>query len=468
MPFVDESFGNVMFTVAFFIPTYKEGHLLNSLKQFFQFEQRNTNFRQESIAGMTTFLSLAYILIVNPDILSAAGMDRGAVFTATALTIIFGTLMIGLLANYPIGIAPSMGLNAFFTFSVVKNMGVAWETALFGVFIAAVLFTILSLLKIREKIINSIPQDLKHAVAAGIGFFIAFIGLQKTGLVASNPDTFVSLGSITTPTTLLSVFTLIVTIVLLISGYKGAIFYGIILATIVGMVTGQITPPASIVGGVPSLEPTFGVVLEPFIDMELLLSLFTSGEFYAVVFTFLFVAFFDTAGTLIAIASQAGLMKNNQIPNAGRALVSDSTASMVGAVLGTSTTASMVESSAGISAGGRTGFTSVVMSGFFALALFFEPLLTIVPSNVTAPALIIVGAMMATDMKQINWNSLEIAIPAFVTILMMPLTYSVANGIALGFLLYPITLVAAKKPKDIHPIMYALFFVFLLYFILQG
>lgn len=433
---------------------------MNRIQEFFQFKERDTNFKQETIAGMTTFLALAYILIVNPAILSQAGMDKGAVFTATALTIILGTLMIGLIANYPIGIAPSMGLNSFFTFAVVNTMGVPWETAITGVFIAAILFTILSLLKIREKIINAIPQNLKHAVSAGIGFFIAFIGLKNSSLIVSNPETIVAFGDLTDASTLLAVFGFIITIIMLSYGWKGAIFYGILITTVVGLLTGMIAKPDAIVGGIPSLEPTLGVALQPEN-----LAYAVSPTVLPVIFTFLFVAFFDTAGTLIAIASQAGLMKDNKVPNAGRALLSDSTASMVGAALGTSTTASMVESSAGIGAGGRTGFTAVIMSLCFAIAIFFEPVLSIVPITLTAPALIIVGAMMASEAKAIDWTRIEIAIPSFITILMMPLTSSVATGIALGFILYPITMIASKQHKDMHPMMYVLFVLFIPYLI---
>ncbi|MFC0522082.1 NCS2 family permease [Pontibacillus salicampi] len=429
------------------------------MSQYFQFHERNTNFKQETIAGMTTFLALAYILVVNPTVLSEAGMDKGAVFTATALTIIFGTLMIGIFANYPIGIAPSMGLNAFFTYGVVQSLGVEWEVALTGVFIAAILFMILSLLKIREKIINAIPQDLKHAVAGGIGFFIAFIGLRNAGLVTQSDATIVQLGTLTAPSTMLAIFAFIITILMLVYGWGGAIFYGIILATVVGILFGIIQPPEQNVGSIPSLEPTFMVAVQP----EYLTQAF-SPEILPVIFTFLFVAFFDTAGTLIAIASQAGLVRDNKVPNAGRALLSDSTASTVGALLGTSTTASMVESSAGIGAGGRTGFSSVIMSVFFGLAIFFSPILEIIPTSVTAPALIIVGSMMATEVKQINWERMDIAIPSFITIIMMPLTYSVATGIALGFILYPLTMLAAKRKKEIHPLMYVMFLLFIVYF----
>jgi AGZA family xanthine/uracil permease-like MFS transporter len=425
---------------------------------YFQFDLRGTTYKQETIAGFTTFLSMAYILIVNPIILSEAGMERGAVFTATALSAIIGSLLIGLLANYPIGIAPSMGLNSFFTFSVCIGMGIPWQTALTGVFVSGILFVILSLLKIREKIINVIPKDLKHAIAAGIGFFIAFIGLKNAGLIIGNEATFVSIGDLKSTTTLLAVFCFVLTVVLIVRGVKGAIFYGMVISTIIGMLVGIIDKPTSVIGRIPSLEPTFG---EVFLHLDQILT----PQMLAVIFTFLFVAFFDTAGALIAIASQAGLMKNNEIPNAGKALLADSASTVVGAVLGTSTTASMIESSSGIAAGGRTGFTSIIISGCFAIALFFSPLLSVVTAEVTSPALIIVGALMAMEVKHIDWSKLEIVIPAFVTILMMPLTFSVATGIALGFILYPLTMLALKKPNEVHPIMYALSIAFMGYFV---
>jgi adenine/guanine/hypoxanthine permease len=428
------------------------------MKNYFQFTERNTSFKQESVAGITTFLSMAYILVVNPVILSQTGMDKGAVFTATALSAIIGSLLIGLMANYPIGIAPSMGINAFFTFTVCIGMKIPWETALAGVFIAGVLFMILSLLKIREKIINVIPQDLKHAIAGGIGFFVAFIGLKNAGIVTGNEATFVAIGNLKSGPTLLAVVGFIITIILLNRGVKGGIFYGMVISTILGMVFKVIKTPEAIIGKIPSLDPTFGVVFSHLDDIF-------SPKVLAVIFTFLFVAFFDTAGALIAIASQAGLMKNNQIPNAGKALLADSMGAVVGSILGTSTTASFVESTAGIGVGGRTGFTSIVISACFTISLFFSPVLSIVTPEVTAPALIIVGAMMATEISKINWNNFAMVIPSFVTIIMMPLTFSVATGIALGFILYPICMIAMKKTREIHPIMYVLCVTFIGYFV---
>lgn len=428
------------------------------MKNFFQFTERNTSYKQETLAGITTFLSIAYILVVNPLILNQAGMERGAVFTATALTAIIGTLLIGLLANYPVAIAPSMGLNSFFTFSVCINMGIKWEIALTAVFIAGIIFMLLSLMKIREKIINAIPEDLKHAIASGIGFFIAFIGFKNAGIIVSNPDTFVSIGDLTSPTTALAVIGLLVTIFMLVRGMNGGIFYGMVITTIIGMLLGLIKWPSSIVGTIPSLKPTFGVV---FMNLH---EIFTP-DVLAVIFTFLFVAFFDTAGALIALTSQAGIMKNNEIPKIGRALLADSSAGAIGAIFGTSTPATSVESSSGIAVGGRTGFTSIIIALCFGIALFFSPILSVITTEVTAPALIIVGALMAMDIKNIHWDKLEVVIPAFLTIIMMPLTSSVAYGLAFGFIIYPLALVAQKRYKEVHPIMYVLCLLFILYFI---
>ncbi|MEI3607213.1 NCS2 family permease [Pseudogracilibacillus sp. SE30717A] len=428
------------------------------MKNFFNFTERNTTYKKEIFAGITTFLSISYILVVNPLILSEAGMDKGAVFTATALTSILGSLLIGLLANFPIAIAPSMGLNSFFAFSVCLGMGIEWQVALTGVFIASVLFMMLSLMKIREKIINAIPEDLKHAIAGGIGFFIAFIGLKNAGIIISNEDTFVTIGNVTSPMTALALFGLVITIFMLVYGINGGIFYGMVVTAIVGMMFGLISTPTSIIGKIPSLAPTFGVV---FTNLH---EVFTP-ELLAVIFTFLFVAFFDTAGALIALTSQAGIMKNNKIPNAGRALLADSSAGVIGSILGTSTPATSVESSAGIALGGKTGFTSVVIAFCFTIALFFSPILTVITTEVTAPALIVVGALMAMQISRINWSKLEIVIPSFITIIMMPMSSSVATGIAFGFILYPITLVAQKRYKEVHPIMYVLSLLFVLYFV---
>lgn len=428
------------------------------MKRYFNFQELNTNYRQESVAGLTTFLAMAYILFVNTSILSATGMDEGAVFVATGLASALGCLVMGIWAKYPVALAPGMGINAFFAFTVVLGMGIPWQTALAGTFISGVIFFILTLTKIRETIINSIPEQLKLAVAAGIGLFIAFIGFQNAGIVqeAIPGTTIVALGNITAPTTLLAIFGLVVTAFFMIRGFKGAIFYGMIVTSIAGIIFNLIELPTGIVAPIPSLEPTFGVLFSH------IGNLFTP-EMLVVIFTLLFVDFFDTAGTLLAVARQAGLLKDGKLPRAGKALSADSVATMVGAVLGTSTTTSYVESSAGVAAGGRSGFTSVVTAGFFIVALFFSPLLSVVTPQVTAPALIIVGVLMASSLAGIKWSEFENAIPAFLTVVTMPLTYSISTGIALGFIVYPLMMVFKGKYKEVHPIMYAMFVVFVAY-----
>ncbi|GAE26637.1 xanthine/uracil/thiamine/ascorbate permease family protein [Halalkalibacter wakoensis JCM 9140] len=429
------------------------------MDRYFGFKEHGTTYRKETIAGLTTFLSMAYILFVNPMILADAGMDVGAVFTATALAAAIGTLIMGVLAKYPIALAPGMGLNAFFAYSVVLGMGIDWQVALFGVFLSGIIFILITVLRIREVIINAIPAELKYAAGAGIGLFIAFIGLKGAGIVVPYEATGVTLGNLHAPPTILAIFGVVVTVIFMVKGVKGGIFYGMILTAIAGVITGVIAPPNSIVGAVPSLAPTFGQAFA--LDWS---TVFT-WQLLVVVLTFLFVDFFDTAGTLYAVANQAGFVKDNKLPRAGKALLADSSATSIGAILGTSTTTAYIESASGVAAGGRTGFTSVVTAGLFLVALFFSPLLAVVTEQVTAAALIIVGVLMASSLGLIDWRKFEIAVPAFVTVVAMPLTYSIATGIAMGFILYPITMVAKGKAKEMHPLMYVLFFVFLAYFI---
>ncbi len=439
------------------------------MKKYFRFEELGTNYRTEFMAGMTTFLAMAYILFVNPATLSLAGidvpegtgMDPGAVFTATAIAAAVGTLLMGVIAKYPIGLAPGMGLNAFFAYTVVLGYGIPWETALSGVLASGIIFIILTLTGLREKIINFIPGNLKMAVGAGIGFFIAFVGFQNAGIIVGNDATLVAIGELTSPPVLLAIFGIIISVILLSLNVRGGIFYGMILTSIVGMIFGLIPTPkgiGDIVSSVPSVAPTFGQAFINFGDIFTL-------QMLVVILTFLFVDFFDTAGTLVAVATQAGLMKNDKLPRAGKALFADASATVVGSVVGTSTTTSFVESTAGVGVGGRTGFASVVTAGFFLLALFFSPLLAVITVEVTAPALIIVGVLMSTSLKNIEWDRFEIAVPAFLVIISMPLTYSIATGIAIGFVFYPITMIMKGKAKEIHPVMYGLSVIFVLYFI---
>jgi AGZA family xanthine/uracil permease-like MFS transporter len=441
------------------------------MKKYFQFDELGTNYRREIIGGITTFLAMAYILVVNPITLTLADvpdlpyhlrMDYGAVFVATALSAAIGCLIMGLVARYPLALAPGLGLNAFFAYTVVLGTGTPWQHALGAVFISSMFFLVLTLTGLREKLINAIPIELKHAVGAGIGLFITFVGLQSSGIIVNNDATLVGLGDITQPNTLLSIFGIIVTVILMTRGVKGGVFFGMIITIIAGMIFGLIETPTKIVDTVPSLEPTFGAVFTSFSDPS-----FYTAAMIGVILTFLFVDFFDNAGTLVAVANQAGFVKNNKLPRAGRALFSDSIASVTGSVLGTSTVTSYVESSTGVAAGARTGFASLVTAICFLLSLFFFPLLQIVTSYVTAPALIIVGVLMVSSLGNIDWKDFAIAVPSFLTMALMPLTYSIATGIAVGFIFYPITMVVAGRRKEINPIMYLFFIIFVLYFIFR-
>jgi len=400
-------------------------------------------------------------LFVNPHTLSATGMDQGALFTATALAAAIGSLVMGIVAKYPVALAPGMGLNAFFSYTVVLGYGIPWQTALSGVLISGVVLVILTMTGIREMIINAIPESLKYAVSAGIGLFIAFVGLINAGFVVDNDATLVGIGDLTSPTVMLAIFGLLISSILLTIGIRAGIFYGMIITSIVGMIFGLVPHPTGIkdiIGPVPSLEPTFGQSLLHLQDIF-------SIEMLVVILTFMFVDFFDTAGTLMAVANQAGIMENGKLPRAGRALTADSSGTVFGAILGTSSTTSYVESTAGVAVGGKSGLTAVVAAIFFLLSLVFSPLLEIVTSQVTAPALIIVGVLMASNLKYVEWDQIEIAIPAFFTVLMMPLTYSIATGIAVGFIFYPLTMLIKGRTKEIHPLMYILAVIFILYFI---
>ncbi len=432
----------------------------SALDRYFGLTRHGTTVRTEVVAGLTTFLAMAYIIVVNPAILGDAGMDGGAVFVATCLAAALGTGIMGLWAKLPIAQAPGMGLNAFFAYSVVLGMGVPWQTALAATFVSGLLFLLLAVTGIREAIIDAIPLQLKYAVSAGIGLFIAFIGLQNSGLVVADEATVVALGTLE-GATLLTVFGVVVTAFFVVRKVKGGIFFGIAATAVVGMVAGLVDVPSGVVGSVPSIAPTFGEALANLPDLF-------GPEMAVVVFTMLFVDFFDTAGTLIGVTSQAGLLTDEgKLPNGSRALVSDAVATMGGAVAGTSTTTSYIESSAGVGEGGRTGLTSLTTAGLFLLALLFAPLLSVVTAApaVTAPALIIVGVMMARTLGDIPWDDMVYAIPAFVTMIAMPLTYSIATGIALGLVLFPLFMLFRGRGRDVHPIMYVLFAVFVAYFV---
>lgn len=429
---------------------------MERVSRFFGIEEQHSTVQREILAGFTTFISMVYILFVNPSVLGDSGMDKGAVFAATALASAIGCFLMGLYAKYPIATAPALGINAFFSYSVVIGMGVSWQTALAGVFVASLIFMLITVFKLREIIIDAIPRNMKLAISAGIGMFVAFIGLHGGGLIVANKSTVVGLGDFSQGTTWLTVFGLIITVILMVRKVPGAIFIGMLLTSIVGAISGLIKLPTHFVAATPSLKPTFLAGLNHIGDIN-------TVQMWVVVLTFLLVTFFDTAGTLVGLAEQAGFMKDNKMPRVGKALVSDSTAMLAGSLLGTSPVGAFVESSAGIAVGGRTGLTAVVTGVLFVFSLFFSPLLTVVTSQVTAPALVIVGVLMAQSLKKIDWEKLEIAIPAFLIVLGMPLTYSISDGIALGFIVYPITMITAGRRKEIHPIMYVLFFVFVVF-----
>ena len=435
--------------------------MMEFLSNYFKFKEKETNLKSETIGGITTFLTMAYALFLIPSVLAEAGMPQGSVFVATGLAAALGTLIMGIFANFPMGLAPGVGLNAFFAYSVCLGMGIKWEIALSGVLASGIIFLIISATGLREMIIKAIPTNLKFAVSAGIGLFIAFIGLKNAGIVVANSATFVGLGDLTDPTVLLSIFGVIAISIFMVRGSKIAIFLGMGLTAIVGMITGLIDIPTSVISMPPSMAPTFGAAIKN-------LGNIFNPEMILVIFTFLFMDFFDTAGTLVAVGSKVGLLKKDgSIENGSKALLADSIATCIGSILGTTNTTSYVESLSGASVGAKTGFSSVVVGGLFLVSLFFSPLLTVITSAVTAPALIIVGSLMCSSLKEIEWERSEIAIPSFLTILLMPLTYSIGEGIACGFLTYVILMIFKGKTKKVHPVMYVLALLFIIYFAIR-
>ena len=435
--------------------------MMEFLSNYFKFKEKETNLKSETIGGITTFLTMAYALFLIPSVLAEAGMPQGSVFVATGLAAALGTLIMGIFANFPMGLAPGVGLNAFFAYSVCLGMGIKWEVALSGVLASGIIFLIISATGLREMIIKAIPTNLKFAVSAGIGLFIAFIGLKNAGIVVANSATFVGLGDLTDPTVLLSIFGVIAISIFMVRGSKIAIFLGMGLTAIVGMITGLIDIPTSVISMPPSMAPTFGAAIKN-------LGNIFNPEMILVIFTFLFMDFFDTAGTLVAVGSKVGLLKKDgSIENGSKALLADSVATCIGSIFGTTNTTSYVESLSGASVGAKTGFSSVVVGGLFLVSLFFSPLLTVITSAVTAPALIIVGSLMCSSLKEIEWERSEIAIPSFLTILLMPLTYSIGEGIACGFLTYVILMIFKGKTKKVHPVMYVLALLFVIYFAIR-
>ena len=425
-------------------------------EKYFKLKENGTNKRTEVIAGITTFLTMAYILAVNPSILSATGMDANALFTSTAIAAIAGTLIMALWAKLPFALAPGMGLNAFFAFSVVLGMGYSWQFALTAVLIEGIIFILLTIFNVREAIVDSIPKSVKTAISAGIGLFIAFIGLQNAGIVVKNDATLVHLGDITTGSALLAMIGLVITSVLIVKKIKGDLLIGIVLTALIGIPMG-ITQINGVVSTPPSITPIF---------FQFEFTNILTFDMLIVVFTFLFVDIFDTLGTLVGVSTKANMLdKNGNVPNIKKAFMADALGTTFGAMLGTSTVTTYVESAAGVSEGGRTGMTSLITAICFAVALFFAPVFLAIPGAATAPALILVGLFMIAPIKELDFNDYSESIPAFICILAMPLTYSIAEGITLGVLSYVFINALAGKFKKLSIGMYILAILFILKYI---
>ncbi|KAB1443120.1 NCS2 family permease [Pseudodesulfovibrio senegalensis] len=425
------------------------------LEKRFQLTEHGTNTKTEITAGVTTFMTMAYILAVNPGILAAAGMDAAAVFTATALSACVATLFMAFAANLPFALAPGMGLNAFFAFTVVLTMGYSWQFALTAVFLEGLIFLILTATNLREAIVNCVPMSIKHAISGGIGLFIAFIGFKNAGIVVANQATLVTLGNVLSPAPLVCLFGLVVTGILIARRIKGALLLGILAATVAGAFCGVTDIANFNTAGlftIPSMAPLF---------FKLDFSQIFTHDMAIVLLTFLFVDMFDTVGTLIGVCSKAGLLnEDGSIPKAKQALFADAIGTTLGAVFGTSTVTTYVESAAGVAEGGRTGLTALTAAVLFGLALLVAPIFLLVPGAATAPALIIVGLFMMSPIKKIDLDDYTESIPAFLTIVMMPFTFSIAEGIAFGMLSFVILKLLTGRAKDIPPLAYLLFILF--------
>ncbi|MFU0800761.1 MAG: NCS2 family permease [Xylanivirga thermophila] len=466
---------------------------MEKIEKFFKLKENNTDVKTEIIAGITTFFTMAYIIFVNPDILSQTGMDFNSVMIATCISATIGTLLIGLMSNYPFAQAPGMGLNAFFTFSVVFGLGYTWQQALAAVFISGIVFLLITISGIRQTVVEAIPLSLKNAISAGIGFFIAFVGFNNAGIIHVNQGPIIDIinatdkldkgamigavnnagsqvlefGNFADPAVLLAVIGLVITGILMVKQVKGALFIGILATTIIGIPM-----------GVTNLDVDFSMksitLKETFMKMDFAGLVSGKGgvlnsiiSVVTVVLSFFIVDMFDTMGTLIGTANKAGFLdKDGNLPRGNKAMLADAIATCAGAVLGTSTVTTFVESSAGVSEGGRTGLTSVVVSILFLLAIFLAPVAGIIPGAATAPALIIVGVLMMSSLKNINFDDFEEALPAFVTMVLMPYSYSIANGIAAGFIFYAIVKLVKGKAKEVHPVMYIFVGLFILRYLL--
>ena len=433
--------------------------VIASLERYFEFQQLDTSWKTEIVAGLTTFITMAYIVFVNPSILKDAGMPLPAVFAATCISAAIGTLLMGAFARYPLALAPGMGLNAYFTYSVVKGMGVPWETALGAVFLSGIAFLVLTLLGVRQWIVAAIPRELYAALGAGIGLFIAFIGLHNAGLIVANPATLVTIGNLRDPNTALALFGIVMIAALQAWGVRAAILIGILATTLLGALFGLVHWQPQTYGWSDISATLFHLNVRAAAGLGLL----------EIVFVFLFVDLFDNVGTLVAVSRKANLVdKDNRIPRVNRILLCDATASIVGSLAGTTTVTSYVESAAGVAAGGRTGVTSIVTGLMFIVALFVAPLFGAVPSAATAPALVVVGGLMLSGIAEIPWSDECKAFPAFLTLITIPLTFSIANGLAFGLVSYALLHLARGRAREVPWAVYPLALVLLIRFVYMG
>ncbi|HEV2395449.1 MAG TPA: NCS2 family permease [Candidatus Sulfotelmatobacter sp.] len=425
------------------------------IERYFRLKENQTTVRAEFLGGLTTFITMAYIVVVNPQILSKAGMPVEGVVFATCVASAAATLVMGLYANYPIALAPGMSLNAYFTYSVCLGMHVPWRTALGVIFFSGVFFLILTVSRVREQIVNGIPSALKHSTAAGIGMFIAFVGLRNASLVVANPATFVSLGSFSNHEAQLACVGLAIILILMTRKITGAILIGVLATTVIGILRGMSTWPVAIF----SMPHPSATLLQ--LDLRGALHL----GLLEIIFVFLFVDLFDNVGTLVGVCEQGGFVKDGRIPRVGRALISDAVGTILGSLTGTSTVTSYIESAAGVAAGAKTGLSNVFVAALFLLSAFFAPLAAAIPGYATAPALIVVGALMTESIGRVEWNDFTEAIPAFVTMLATPLTFSIATGLSLGLISYTLVKVAAGKLREISPVIWILTLLFILRYV---
>ncbi len=425
------------------------------LERLFALRENQTTVRQEMLGGMTTFLTMAYIIVVNPQILSQAGMPADGVVFATCAASAVATLVMGLYANYPIALAPGMSLNAYFTYSVCLGMHVPWSTALGAVFLSGVLFIVLTVTRVREQIVNGIPNGLKHATAGGIGMFIAFVGLRGAKLVVANPATFVSLGNFGDPAVQAACVGIVLMLALMVRRVNGAILLGILGTTLFGIARGLAHWPHAFLSW-PNPSATF---LKMDVKGALHLGLIE------IIFIFLFVDLFDNVGTMVGVCEQGGFVKDGKIPRVGRALLADGIGTMLGAMTGTSTITSYIESAAGVAAGARTGLSNVMVAGLFVLAMFFTPVAAAIPAFATAPALVLVGALMTESVAKVEWKDLSEGFPAFITLVATPLTFSIATGLSLGVISYTAAKIAAGKFREVSVLLWVLTGLFLLRYV---